>query len=57
MLAIVFSTQQFREYILGKSTVVQTDHKPLEIILRKPMSAAPLRLQAVILKVTASTSK
>ena len=52
MLAIVFSTQKFREYILGKTTLVQTDHKPLETILRKPMATAPLRLQAMMLKVS-----
>ena len=52
MQAIVFSTQTFREYILGKPVVVQTDHKPLETILRKPMGTAPLRLQAMILKVS-----
>ena len=38
MLAIVFSTQKFREYILEKTTLVQTDHKPLETIVRKPMA-------------------
>ena len=37
---------------MGKTTVVQTDHKPLEKILRKPMTAPPLRLQAMILKVS-----
>ena len=52
MLAIVFSVHKFREYILGKATLVQTDHQPLETILRKPMSVAPLRLQAMILKVS-----
>ena len=51
MLAIVFSTEKFREYILGKPTVVQTDHKPLETILRKPLLSAPLRLQTMMLKV------
>ena len=44
MLAIVFSTQKFSEYILGKTALVQTDHKPLE--------TAPLRLQAMMLKVS-----
>ena len=44
-------TEVYREYILGKTTAVQTDHKPLETILCKPMSAAPLRLLAMILKV------
>ena len=43
ILAIVFSAHKFREYILGKATLVQTDHRPLETILRKPMSVAPLR--------------
>ena len=48
MPAIVFSTQKFRVYIPGKTTVVQTDHKPLETILRKPIATAPLRLQAMM---------
>ena len=42
MLAIVFSTEKFREYILGKPTVVQTDHKPLETILAKLLLSALL---------------
>ena len=46
MLAIV------GEYILGKGTLVQTDHQPLQRILRKPISVAPLRLQAMIPKVS-----
>lgn len=49
MLAIVYSTQKFREYIIGKETVVQTDHKPLETIYRK--SLISLRLQTMLLKV------
>ena len=52
MLAIVFSAHKLREYILGKATLVQTDHQPPETILRKPMSVAPLRLQAMILSVS-----
>ena len=52
MLAIVFSAHKFREYILGKATMVQTDHLPLKTIRRKTMSVAPLHLQAMILKVS-----
>ena len=48
----MFIAHKFREYILGKATLVQTDHQPLETILRKPMSVAPLRLKAMILKVS-----
>ena len=44
--------QKFKEYILGKTTVVQADHKTLETILRKPMATAPLRLQVMMLKVS-----
>ena len=52
MPAIAFSALKFREYILGKAVVVRTDHKPLETILHKPMATAPLRLQAMILKLS-----
>ena len=52
MLAIVFRAHKFREYILEKATLVQTDHQPLETVLCKPMSVAPLRLQAMNLKVS-----
>lgn len=38
--------------ILGKTATVQTYHKPLETILRKPMMSAPLRLQTMILLVS-----
>ena len=51
MLEIVFSTGKFREYILGKETVVQTDNKPLETIFREPLLSAPLRIQTMVLKV------
>ena len=51
MLAIVFSAHKFRDYILGKATMVQTDHLPHKTIWCKTMSVAPLHLQAMILKV------
>ena len=50
MLAILVSTEKFHEYILGKETKVQTDHKPLVNICQKPLVTAPLRLQAMLLK-------
>ena len=50
MLAVVYSTEKFREYILGKETTIQTDHKPLEAICRKPLMSAPLRLQTMLFK-------
>ena len=31
-LAIVYACEKFNQYILGKSTKIKTDHKPLETI-------------------------
>ena len=51
MLAICFVTSKFHQYVYGKSAVsVQTDHKPLETILKKPLCKAPPRLQRLMLR-------
>ena len=50
MYAIVFGTERFHQYIYGKTVAVTTDHKPLETILSKPLSAAPARLQRMMLR-------
>ena len=44
-LAIVFACEKFEHYILGKDVVVKSDHKPLEVIFKKPLLNAPKRLQ------------
>ena len=50
MLAICFATSKFH-HVYGKSAVsVQTDHKPLESILKKPLRKAPPRLQRLMLR-------
>ena len=50
MLAIVFGCTRFHDYIYGLPNVgVETDHKPLESILKKPLHQAPLRLQRMIM--------
>ena len=50
MYAIVFGTERFHQYIYGRPVEIITDHKPLEAILRKPLSAAPPRLQRMMLR-------
>ena len=51
MLAIYFATSKFHQYVYGKSAdSVQTDHKPLEIILKKALRKAPPRLQRLMLR-------
>lgn len=50
LLAVVFGCKRFHQYIYGKQVVVETDHKPLEVIFSKPLSQAPSRLQKMLLQ-------
>ena len=50
MLAIVFALKKFNHYTYGLQVKVQSDHKPLESILRKPLSSAPRRLQGMMMR-------
>ena len=50
MLAIIHGCERFRQYIIGRTTTVQTDHKPLISIISKPLSKAPKRLQGMMLE-------
>ena len=52
MLAIVFGCSKLHDYVYGMSVIkVDTDHKPLESILRKPLYQAPARLQKMIMSI------
>ena len=50
MLAIVFSVEKFNDYTFGRKTIVHTDHKPLESIVKKPLHCAPKRLQGMMIR-------
>ena len=51
LLAIVFACDHFDAYIYGRDAVhVETDHKPLECIVLKPLNGAPKRLQRMLLR-------
>ena len=52
LLAIVHACEKLDQYIVGKSdvVVVDSDHKPLETILRKPIHSAPKGLQQMRLQ-------
>ena len=43
-LAIVFSLECFHQYTFWRKTIIHSDHKPLEMIVRKPLHKAPKRL-------------
>ena len=50
LLAIVFAFNKFHQYVYGKSVLVESDHKPLESIIKKSLAAAPPRLQRMLLQ-------
>lgn len=50
LLAIVFGVQRFHTYLYGRPFHVITDHKPLVMIMEKPLTKAPPRLQRMLLK-------
>jgi len=50
MFAILFGCKHFHQYIYGHNVRVESDHKPLISIMKKPIHAAPPRLQRMILQ-------
>ena len=50
LLAIVFACQHFSTYLLGRSFVAESDHKPLEMIAVKNLVNVPSRLQRMLLQ-------
>ena len=51
MLAVVFGINRFHTYLYGRLFRVITDHKPLEMISKKPLLRAPPRLQRMLQKI------
>ena len=50
LLDIVFGCKKFHTYLYGRSFVVESDHKPLEMICLKNLISAPVRLQRMLLR-------
>ena len=50
LLAIVFACQRFSTYLLGRSFVAESDHKPLEMIAMKNLANVPPHLQRMLLE-------
>ena len=49
MLAVVAACERVHSYLCGTRFVVDSDHKPLEVIHLKNLTAAPPRLQRMLL--------
>ena len=50
MLAIIFGLERFNQYVYGRPVLVESDHKPLEMIHKKALQAAPKHLQRMLLR-------
>ena len=50
LLAVVYGCERFHTYLYGRSFVTESDHKPLESIHLKHLTAAPPRLQRMLLR-------
>ena len=50
LLAIIFACQHFSTYLLGRSFIAESNHKPLEMIAMKNLANAPPRLQRMLLE-------
>ena len=51
LLAVVFALNKLEQYAYGRPVTIESDHKLLEAIAKKPLRCAPKRLQGMFLKV------
>ena len=49
LLAAVFASHKFHDFIYGRKVTIETDDKPLINIVKKPLNAAPARPQRMLL--------
>ena len=49
MLAVVFGAEQFRTYVYGRPFTIESDYKPLELIIKKSLAGIPAQLQHMLL--------
>ena len=50
LLAIVWATSKFDQYILGRETItIKSNHEPLKAVFSKPIHSSPKRLQRMLL--------
>lgn len=52
MLGIVYACEKFHNYIYPSHFIVETDHKPLVAIIKKPILKCPPRLQRMLFKLS-----
>lgn len=50
LLAVVFACEKFHFYIYGQEVCVESDHKPLESIMKKDIDEVSVRLQGMLIR-------
>ena len=50
LLAVLLTLERFNHYTYGNKILVENDHKPLRIVLKKFLHDAPPRLQRMLLR-------
>ena len=50
LLTILYGCKRFHQFTYGRNIIVHCDHKPIESIMKKPLAAALLRLQRMLLQ-------
>lgn len=50
MLAILYGCEKFDQFVFGQLFIVETDHKPLKSIFKKPLISSSSRLQCMRLR-------
>ncbi|RWR98802.1 Retrotransposable element Tf2 protein type 1-like protein, partial [Dinothrombium tinctorium] len=53
LLGILFSCTRFNQYLFGAKFQIETDHKPLISLFKKPLYDCPLRIQRMMIKLQA----
>ena len=49
-LAVIYGLEKFEYYLMGRHTLVETDHSPLEQIFKKNVAEAPARFQRMLFR-------
>ena len=44
LLVVLFGCERFHQYVYGSKTFIESDHKPMESVMKRPLSRAPERL-------------
>ena len=50
LLVVLFGCERFHQFVYGSEVTITSDYKPLEIIMKKPLSKVPASLQQMLLQ-------